>query len=89
MAENRSSDGSGEDRREFIDKVSKGAMAAGLVGGYGGLGAIAVRYLYPARPEELTWQYVAEVDAIPVGDCKAPRSLMSATREGYDIAKAL
>jgi hypothetical protein len=27
--------------------------------------------------------------AIPVGDCKAPRSLMSATREGYDIAKAL
>ena len=29
------------------------------------------------------------LDAIPVGDCKAPRSLMSATREGYDIAKAL
>ena len=29
------------------------------------------------------------LEAIPVGDCKAPRSLMSATREGYDVAKAL
>jgi hypothetical protein len=29
------------------------------------------------------------LEAIPLGDCKAPRSLMSATREGYDIAKAL
>ena len=43
-------------------------MAAGLVGGYGGLGAIAVRYLYPARPDELSWQFVAEVDKIEVGE---------------------
>jgi len=58
----------GDDRRGFLEKVSKGAMTAGLVGAYGGLGAIAVRYLYPARPEELTWQYVAQVDAIRVGE---------------------
>ena len=29
------------------------------------------------------------LEVIPLGDCKAPRSLMSATREGYDIAKGL
>ena len=29
------------------------------------------------------------LEVIPMGDCKAPRSLMAATREGYDIAKAL
>ena len=57
----------GQDRRAFLNKASKTAMGAGLVGGYGGLGAIAVRYLYPARPDDLSWQYVAEVDRIEVG----------------------
>ena len=57
----------GQDRRTFLDKASKTAMGAGLIGGYGGLGAIAVRYLYPARPEDLSWQYVSEVDRIEVG----------------------
>jgi nitrite reductase/ring-hydroxylating ferredoxin subunit len=56
-----------DNRRAFLDKVSRGAMAAGLVGGYGGLGAVAVRYLYPARPDELSWQYVAQVEAVEVG----------------------
>jgi Rieske Fe-S protein len=55
-------------RRTFLEKTSKGAMAAGLIGGYGGLGAIAVRYLYPARPDELSWQFLAEVDTIEVGE---------------------
>jgi Rieske Fe-S protein len=57
----------GQNRRAFLNKASKTAMGAGLVGGYGGLGAIAVRYLYPARPDDLSWQYVAEVDRIEVG----------------------
>ena len=56
------------DRRTFLEKTSKGAMAAGLVGGYGGLGAVALRYLYPARPEELAWQYVIELREIQVGE---------------------
>lgn len=55
------------DRRAFLDKASKAAMTAGLLGGYGGFGAIAVRYLYPARPDELSWQFVAQVDRIAVG----------------------
>lgn len=57
----------GRDRRAFLNKASKTAMGAGLVGGYGGLGAIAVRYLYPARPDDLSWQYVVEVDRVAVG----------------------
>jgi Rieske Fe-S protein len=68
MAEDKREEGQeGADRRAFLEKASKGAMAAGLVGGYGGLGAIALRYLYPARPDERSWQFVAEVDAIEVG----------------------
>jgi len=69
MAEDKKEDGQdGANRREFLGKASKGAMAAGLIGGYGGLGAIALRYLYPARPDELAWQYVAQVDAMAVGE---------------------
>jgi Rieske Fe-S protein len=56
-----------DDRRTFIDKASKATMATGLIAGYGGLGAIAVRFLYPARPDEMSWQYVAEVDRIELG----------------------
>jgi nitrite reductase/ring-hydroxylating ferredoxin subunit len=66
--ETKGPEGDGADRRAFLEKASKGAMAAGLIGGYGGLGAIALRYLYPARPDELSWQFVAEVDSIAVGE---------------------
>ena len=59
--------GDGRDRRTFLEKSSKAAMAAGLVGGYGGLGAVALRYLYPARPEDLSWQFVLRLDEIEVG----------------------
>ena len=68
MAEEKRDKGQeGANRRAFIEKASKGAMAAGLAGGYGGLGAIALRYLYPARPDELSWLFVAETDAVAVG----------------------
>ena len=69
MSEESKNDGQeGADRRSFLEKTSKGAMAAGLIGGYGGLGAIALRYLYPARPDELSWQFVAETKTIDVGE---------------------
>jgi len=57
-----------EDRRAFLGKASNAAMVAGLVGGYGGLGAIAVRYLYPAGAADVAWQYVVEEDAVGVGE---------------------
>jgi nitrite reductase/ring-hydroxylating ferredoxin subunit len=56
-----------EGRRDFLAKTSRAAMAAGLVGGYGALGAVGIRYLYPARPDELSWQYVRDIARIEVG----------------------
>jgi len=32
---------------------------------------------------------VAGVEVIPIGDCRAPRSLMAATRDGYAVAAAI
>ena len=57
-----------EDRRKFLASTSKAAMAAGLVGGYGGFAAIAGRYLYPATTGEVLWQFVAEIDGIEAGE---------------------
>lgn len=56
------------DRRGFLKHASRAAMAAGLVGGYGGFVAVAGRYLYPARTGEVMWQFVSEVDGIKVGE---------------------
>ncbi len=58
----------GADRRGFLKNASRAAMAAGLVGGYGGLLAVAGRFLYPARPDEVMWQFVTEVAGIKVGE---------------------
>lgn len=66
MSEEREPDGrAASDRRQFMGSASRVAMTAGLVGGYGGFGLIIGRYLYPARPGDRIWQYVAESDAIP------------------------
>jgi Rieske Fe-S protein len=54
-------------RRGFLKQASRAAMAAGLLGGYGGFAAVAGRYLYPARAEDLMWQFVTETDAVAVG----------------------
>ena len=56
------------DRRGFLKQASRAAMAAGLLGGYGGFAAVAGRYLYPARTGEVMWQFVSEVDGIKVGE---------------------
>lgn len=57
-----------EGRRGFIKHASRTAMAAGLLGGYGGFALVAGRYLYPSRTGEMMWQFVAAVDGIAVGD---------------------
>ena len=58
-------------RRRFLGNVSRVAMTAGLVGGYGSFSLIAARYLYPARPADKMWQFVVEVDNIPLGESMA------------------
>ncbi len=62
------SDNGESDRREFMGNVSRVAMAAGLIGGYGSFALIAGRYLYPARPTDRMWQYVAQVGTIAEGE---------------------
>ena len=57
-----------EGRRAFLGKASNAAMAAGLIGGYGGLGAVALRYLYPAGGADVAWQFVTEVEKVAVGE---------------------
>jgi nitrite reductase/ring-hydroxylating ferredoxin subunit len=43
------------------------AMGLGLVAGYGALAAIAVRYLYPARPRGRVWRFVTRLDRLAPG----------------------
>jgi len=59
--------GEGADRRNFLKNASRAAMVAGLAGGYGGFALVAGRYLYPATSDDVMWQFVTEVDGIPVG----------------------
>ncbi len=56
------------DRRDFMSRASGMAMVAGLIGGYGAFGAVAGRYLYPARPDEGMWQFVADLDQLGIGE---------------------
>ncbi len=54
-------------RRSFVGTLSRIAMGTGLVAGYGMLGAIAARFLYPSGGGETGWQFVIEMDRLPVG----------------------
>jgi len=72
------------DRRRFLGNVSRAAMTAGLIGGYGGLGLVAGRYLYPARPSERIWQFVTELDALQVG---ASRLFRAPSGESINIVR--
>ncbi len=56
------------DRRRFLTTASSVAMGAGLAGGYGAFGAIAGRFLYPARPGDRQWQFVIETGRLSLGD---------------------
>ena len=58
----------GSDRRGFFKNASRAAMAAGLVGGYGSFALVAGRFLYPAKSDEIMWQFVTEVDGVRVGE---------------------
>jgi Rieske Fe-S protein len=75
-------------RREFLGKASRAAMTAGVVGGYGGFAAIAGKFLYPARTEEVMWQFVTEIDAIEVDEAIRYRGpsgeTINITRRGRD-----
>jgi len=69
------------ERRTFLSRASSVAMATGLVAGYGTLGAMAGRFLYPARPRALAWVFVTEAASIKPGN-----SLVFRTPGGETVA---
>ena len=76
----------GPDRRNFLATASTAAMSAGLAGGYGAFGLIAGRFLYPARPGERQWQFVAEASRLQTGESLLYRGpsgeTINVTRQG-------
>jgi len=62
------------DRRRFLASASGLAMAGGLAASYGTAGAIAARYLYPARPDALEWVFLATLDRLAPGESLVFRS---------------
>ncbi len=72
--------GEGVQRREFC---SSAAMTCGLAASYGTFVYMAGRYLYPTGAETGQWRFVAELDAIAVGE-----SLQFETPTGAEIVIA-
>jgi Rieske Fe-S protein len=76
----------GVERRTFLSSASGVAMAAGLAGGYGAFGALAVRYLYPASDPKKAWLFVADVSRLKRGDSLSYRApageMVTVARQG-------
>lgn len=66
--------GDPSDRRDFLATASGLAMAGGLAAGYGAMGAIAARYLFPAKPDALEWVFLATLDRLAPGESLVFRS---------------
>lgn len=56
---------SGSGRRTFL---ASSLMTGGLVAGYGAFGAVAGRYLFPARPTEMAWLFVSDLGSFKDGE---------------------
>jgi len=71
-------------RKEVTSRAANIAMAAGLCAGYGAFAGLAMRFLYPAKPELREWMFVARVS-----DLSAAGSMSYATPAGarVNIAK--
>jgi Rieske Fe-S protein len=55
-----------DDRRRFLGATSV-AMAVGLAGGYGALGVMLGRFVYPAGVSNRGWLFVCQVDQLQPG----------------------
>jgi nitrite reductase/ring-hydroxylating ferredoxin subunit len=74
----------GPDRRGFLGRAASWAMGGSLIASYGTCGLMAGRYLFPARPRAVHWQFVAVVDELAEGAGLAWRS---PTGESIAIAR--
>jgi cytochrome b6-f complex iron-sulfur subunit len=68
-------------RRGFLSATSV-VMSAGLVAGYGGLGVMAIEYLYAAK-DDRRWFFVATLDRLAPG-----KSLVFVTPAGAKVVVA-
>lgn len=64
------------DRRSFL---ATGAMAGGLIAGYGAFAAIAGRFLYPARSASTEWLFVLDLRSMKIGESTVYRTPTGAT----------
>ena len=55
-------------RRRFLTLTSSAAMAGGLAAGYGTLGIMAGRFLYPVADGAVGWQFVVTAEELALGD---------------------
>jgi Rieske Fe-S protein len=55
------------DRRSLFARLASWFMLAGMASSYGVLAAMAGRYLFPARPRERRWQYLARAADVAAG----------------------
>lgn len=62
------------DRRGMLARASTWFMAGGLVASYGACAAMGGRYLFPPRPRELAWVFVARVASIAPGSALSFRA---------------
>lgn len=60
-------DAAAPSRRDLLAGASSLAMVGGLAAGYGTLALVSARYLFPARPRELAWMFVARVADLSPG----------------------
>ena len=56
------------DRRDAMATLTTAGMAVGLTAAYGTFAAFLVRFLFPAKPRDTGWMYVARLDELKVGD---------------------
>ncbi|MBM3990625.1 MAG: Rieske (2Fe-2S) protein [Planctomycetes bacterium] len=59
--------GNPTDRRSFLASASSLGMLAGLGASYGTAGFYAARYLYPSKPREKAWMFLARLADVAVG----------------------
>lgn len=62
------SESSGCDRRSFVKKSFFWMMLGGLLAAYGTLASFALRFLFPSRPQERRWLFVAESSKLKAGE---------------------
>jgi len=75
--------GGPNDRRSFLVRASSLGMIAGLGASYGTAGLYAARYLYPSKPRDKAWMFVARIADVAVGG-----SLRYTTPGGEKVALA-